>query len=444
MDSRYIIRKEFFGGVVWDKKLKTYFSISHSIFEKLLEEDFDSLPEDILLDHSFLDSDNEKNYKIVKEENKSDEFLDFPLRVHLAITENCNMNCKHCFFEGVKDSWEDFPSEDSLTLGEIKDLFDEMVSNGCFELFIAGGEPFVRDDIMDILKEASKRDIQIKIFTNGLMINEEIIGELNQIENIYYLSVSMEDTDREKFNEFRGGEFYNQVVDNLKLLSEEANFRTYIRWSIGSNNLDRYEDIISFSERIGIKGIKIRPIVPSGNAIENEDIIPSYEEYLEFLYNISKCAKDHDIRVEGSFSLHYDPNLRFSKKTIGFADFISVYLGFGGQGGYTSVYIDNRGYVTYCVMTYPDYLPDEDDNIKNKTLSELWFKSNSIEKKRDLEGNEECLNCKYYPSCRGGCRARAYYEYGDYNAPDPWCRRDLERNNPELIEKTKRAIDETH
>jgi len=38
-----------------------------------------------------------------------------------------------------------------------------------------------------------------------------------------------------------------------------------------------------------------------------------------------------------------------------------------------------------------------------------------------LGGNEICNNCPELKKCRGGCRARALWEYGDINAIDPLC-----------------------
>jgi len=175
--------------------------------------------------------------------------------------------------------------------------------------------------------------------------------------------------------------------------------------------------------------------MPAGNAVLNKNLIPSYEEYVAFLCNIIEYARKRNVHVEGSFLFHYGPSLRFSKKTIGFSKFVPVYAGFGGQGGYTSVYVDYRGFVSFCAMANNLFPPGLHDNIREKSLLKLWSEASSLQQKRALKGNKKCLQCRHFPTCRGGCGVRAYYQYSDFNKPDSWCLKDLEERNRSLIKK---------
>lgn len=441
---RYIIRKEFFGALAWDSKNKSYIGLADSFFNILQRKrdgkKVDKISEKLLRKYEFI---NKKgmNFLITKDRNIQNDFVDFPLRVHLAVTQKCNMDCSHCFFKNnVVQSLPRDIYEDELCLSDFSRLFKEMVANGCYELFIGGGEPFARKDIIEIIQEADKSGVEmIKIFTNGTLLTEKTIEKLNRIKNLYYLSVSMESPEKEEYIRIRGN-FYDLLLKNLKLLKEKAKFKVFIRWSIGKNTIDRYKEIIDFCIKVGIPNVKVRPIMPAGNALLNQQLIPSYEEYLKFLCNILEYGKKRKVRVEGSFMLHYGPVLRFSKKIIGFSKFVPLYIGFGGQGGYTSVYIDHRGFVSFCAMTNNLFPPSPHDNIREESLLELWFKAISLKKKRNLEGNKKCLNCQYFPTCRGGCGVRAYYSYGDFNMPDPWCLKDLEKKNEKLIKKVKRLM----
>lgn len=442
--ARYVIRKEFFGALVWDRKNKAYIGIDDSFFNILQKKKsgkkVDKTSEKLLRKYEFVRK-NRINFSIIKNRSIQKNFVDSPLRVHLAVTQKCNMDCKHCFFKSnVVESLPKNIYTDELQLSDFSKLFKEMVANGCYELFVGGGEPFARSDIIEILREADKKGVEmIKIFTNGVLLTEKIVEELNKIKNLFYLSVSMESPDKKEYIKIRGN-FYDRLLKNLKLLKRKAKFRVYIRWSIGKNVIDKYKEIIDFSKKIGIPNIKVRPIMPVGNALFNQELLPSYEEYLKFLCNLIEYGKKQKVHVEGSFMLHYGPTLRFSKKIIGFSKFVPLYLGFGGQGGYTSIYIDHRGFVSFCAMANLIFPPSPYDNIREKSLSELWFSAISLLEKRKLKGNEKCLNCKYFPTCRGGCGMRAYYEYGDFNMPDPWCIKDLEKKNKKLLIKVKKLM----
>ena len=81
--------------------------------------------------------------------------------------------------------------------------------------------------------------------------------------------------------------------------------------------------------------------------------------------------------IDIDLSVHKDANprnkfYRFSKKTIGISRFIPVYTGFGGSGGYTSVYIDPFGNIQDCVMTYGRFESRSVDNIRNNGLLYQW------------------------------------------------------------------------
>jgi len=57
-------------------------------------------------------------------------------------------------------------------------------------------------------------------------------------------------------------------------------------------------------------------------------------------------------------------------------------------------------------------------NIRNERFLDLWINAKNMVR---LGGNEICNNCPELKKCRGGCRARALWEYGDINAIDPLC-----------------------
>lgn len=98
------------------------------------------------------------------------------LRAQIEITNRCNEDCIHC----LRDT--DFHNE--LSLGEIKDIFGQLRGEGCLELIISGGEPFVRADIWDILDVAKQSGIAVIIKTNGLLIREDNIRRLKQAKPV--------------------------------------------------------------------------------------------------------------------------------------------------------------------------------------------------------------------------------------------------------------------
>lgn len=88
-----------------------------------------------------------------------------PISYIIFVTGRCNSRCRHCF------NWRNLnqPNTQELTLKELDD-FSRQIGN-IYSLGLSGGEPFLRDDLKEIVLLFSKnnRPSQIDIPTNCLL-----------------------------------------------------------------------------------------------------------------------------------------------------------------------------------------------------------------------------------------------------------------------------------
>jgi MoaA/NifB/PqqE/SkfB family radical SAM enzyme len=90
-----------------------------------------------------------------------------PFSVLLQLTNRCNMQCSFC------DFWpHPAPKDEELTFEEYERLAGELSALGCFLISIEGGEPFVRRDLVDIVRVLS-RDHITALFTNGWYVTAD-------------------------------------------------------------------------------------------------------------------------------------------------------------------------------------------------------------------------------------------------------------------------------
>lgn len=82
----------------------------------------------------------------------------FPEIITFRITSRCNYNCKYCY--GPKNIEE-------LPLNKLKEIFSILSKMGAKAIVLTGGEPLVREDIKDIIKEIRKNNLKIFLDTNG-------------------------------------------------------------------------------------------------------------------------------------------------------------------------------------------------------------------------------------------------------------------------------------
>src|SRR6186713_3749455 len=88
--------------------------------------------------------------------------------VRLAVTDRCNLRCFYCMPE---DGIRYLPKNQLLTFEEIERLISILASLGISKVRLTGGEPFVRNDLMKLIRSivASNEINDLHITTNGIL-----------------------------------------------------------------------------------------------------------------------------------------------------------------------------------------------------------------------------------------------------------------------------------
>ena len=89
------------------------------------------------------------------------------------------MKCKHCL-NGDPTSFKE------LNFSEIKLVLNELKRMKVFNINFSGGEPLIREDIFNILQEASKQNFGLRLSSNGLLVDNTIFAEPNQIYQVRF------------------------------------------------------------------------------------------------------------------------------------------------------------------------------------------------------------------------------------------------------------------
>lgn len=99
----------------------------------------------------------------------------YPAAVALEVTLRCNMKCLHC-----GSSSENRARENELTLGEWKNVVDQLVELGSEFITLSGGEPFVWPHWHQLSSYIADKGRALSIVSNGYCITEDDVRFLKE------------------------------------------------------------------------------------------------------------------------------------------------------------------------------------------------------------------------------------------------------------------------
>lgn len=159
--------------------------------------------------------------------------------LRLAVTDRCNLRCNYCMpAEGI-----DFASNSKLLrIEELIGLSRILVGMGIDKIRLTGGEPFVRKDLMVLIRELSAMEglNDISVTTNATLIGRHI-DELKAL-GVRNVNVSMDAVKKETFERITRRDEFETVYDNLiRLMTNDFNVRINFIVLQDQNIQDIYE-----------------------------------------------------------------------------------------------------------------------------------------------------------------------------------------------------------
>ena len=163
----------------------------------------------------------------------------------LAIFEaclRCNSNCGYCNLPLNQGHPE-------LTRKEIREVFARLYQdNGIRYLFVQGGEPFLRKDLIEILEDLSQLGYWLGLVTNGTLLTPTIVHRLAQLP--LTLSVSLDTLDRERYRSIRGADQLPQVLKGIANLAIFPHTK-YLTCIVSEQNRHDVLEVVRFAREHG-------------------------------------------------------------------------------------------------------------------------------------------------------------------------------------------------
>ena len=164
--------------------------------------------------------------------------------LRLSLTDRCNFRCTYCLPQGYRKD-PSLPAE--LSRDEMRRAVQAFARLGLWKLRLTGGEPTVRPDFEDIIRDMAGVDgiRRIAMTTNGYRLVERAQGW--RAAGIDAINVSIDTLDRESFARITGHDRLPEIVSGIDA-ALEAGFDAVKVNSVLMRSLENegWEDILSF------------------------------------------------------------------------------------------------------------------------------------------------------------------------------------------------------
>ena len=223
-----------------------------------------------------------------------------PPFVTLYVTTRCDEQCIHCYY------WDELNPKTNrdFTLEEFQRTFRSM--GEIYNLFIGGGEPFLRGDLADILLAAAEINQVANVYvpTNGqhtertVEILEKTLSTAPAMR--FHLNLSVDHTDEEKHDRIRGKQqAYRRMLRTLDALTPlRRRYRNLVVHTLTTVMKENQEEIFDIYEELKRR---FRPDGVSFNYCRGNPLDPTQTEVDRRIYERLLTRMEEDFAA-GAFT----------------------------------------------------------------------------------------------------------------------------------------------
>lgn len=241
-------------------------------------------PKEILFLHKFSKY-AKKATEIRQNHDKNGQNI--PVFLIASITSSCNLHCTGCYSR-ANNSCSDEAPLNQLSAEEWEDIFEQSKEMGISFIVLAGGEPMIRNDVIE--KATNYPEILFPIFTNGTMLNDGYLKLFDDNRNLVPI-LSIEG-DEEITDSRRGEGIYSQLVDSMELMKKKnIIFGASLTFTKGNLQSLISNEFIDRLHDFGCKVVFFIEYVPVNE--ETKDLAPSDSEREVLLTKLERLRKEY-------------------------------------------------------------------------------------------------------------------------------------------------------
>lgn len=305
------------------------------------------------------------------------------------LLSDCNLNCVHCNNRFSCYCGRNYNDGESLSQQEWKNIIKDASNMACENIRLMGGEPFLYNEIIQIIELCSELKFKkVSIFTNGTLINEEIINTLKNKKNVsLIIPIYSLDSDIHDVITRNKGSYSKTLQNILKLKRNDIDIAISI--FVQAMNISTVADTINFCCSYLDSDIIFDILVPPNDMI--------FRDLPDECFNFKLKTKAYFDQIDLN---------SFTKRQIGNSCWLY------------SAAIKSNGDIVPCIKARNLII----GSLRNKSLHDFvsldcfdkfWYLT-----KQKIDG---CKDCEYIYAC-DDCRLIALQHKGTLYSKYPFCK----------------------
>ncbi len=336
-----------------------------------------------------------------------------PLWLLAEVTYRCPLHCVFCY------NPIDYANESNeLSKEEWLEVLTQARKLGAAQLGFSGGEPLLRDDLEELIGEASNLGFYTNLITSGIGLKEERIRKMKEL-GLDHIQLSFQDSTKE-MNDFLSSTKTFDLKARVAKLIKKYDYPMVLNVVLHRYNLDHIDKIIEMAVEMDVEYLELANTQYYGWGLLNrQQLLPTRSQLLE----AEKVVEYYRSKLNNKLKLLFVvPDYFEDRPKACMNGWGSVFL---------AVSADGTALPCHAAKTIPGL---KFPNVRNSSLKDIWFESEAFNKYRGFGWMKEpCASCSEKEKDFGGCRCQALALTGDASNTDPVCSKSVHHEKVQQI-----------
>ncbi len=324
-----------------------------------------------------------------------------PFWLLAELTYRCPLQCPYC--------------SNPIEISQIKDELDtetwfrvmaEARKLGAVQLGFSGGEPLVRDDLIELVAEGRQLGYYTNLITSGIGMSAAKIAALKEA-GLDHIQVSFQASDAELNDFFAGSKkAFAQKIAMAKEIKRQG-YPMVLNFVLHRQNIDHVDRILDLSAELQADYVELANTQYYGWAFHNrEQLLPSRQQLQDAEAVVQYYREKFGERMKIIFVVpdYYENRPKRCMNGWG-----NIFL---------TITPDGTALPCHSARQLPLQFP----NVRDWSIADIWRDSPGFNWFRgDTWMREPCRTCPEKEKDLGGCRCQAFMLTGDASNADPVC-----------------------